>query len=83
MSFSTDVRITSAFYEGGDNANALDMIPGRVVWDVGAAWTPAGGWRITLQLLNVLDDRTPTNVFYGGWYPSGGLSLDLGVAWSY
>lgn len=80
----TDGRFTSGFFEGGDNANSKDMIPGRFVWNVGADWYVLDDeLKIYGRVLNLLDNRTPTNVYYGGWYPSNARVFQFGVSWEH
>lgn len=79
----TDARYTSSFYEGGDEANALDMIPGRIGWDARLEWSGDFGLSTYLAARNILDDRTPTCVYYGGWYPMPGRTYEIGARWKY
>ena len=79
----TDLRYTSSFYEGGDEANDLDMIPGRSEWDVRLEWAGDFGLSTYVAARNILDDRTPTRVYYGGWYPMPGRTYEVGARWQY
>jgi iron complex outermembrane receptor protein len=79
----TDLRYTSSFYEGGDEANDLDMIPGRTAWDARLEWSGDFGLSTYIAARNILDDRTPTRVYYGGWYPMPARTYEVGARWKY
>jgi len=79
----TDARYTSSFYEGGDEANELDMISGRIGWDARLEWSGDFGLSTYFAARNILDDRTPTRVYYGGWYPMPGRTYEIGARWKY
>ena len=83
LEFSSDVEYRGAYYEGGDAANALDKIPGRTTWDARIDWTPIDDLSIYAQVLNILNDRTPSYVYYSSWYPADARSFDFGAAWRY
>ena len=38
------------------------------------------GWSLTAKAHNLLDDRTPSEVYYGGWYPTEARTLSLGFS---
>lgn len=89
LEIGTDGRFTSDFYQGGDNDNLQSTVPGRFVWNVRIEWTPISDLSFYAQVLNLLDDRTPTMVFWNGgppfdaWYPSEGRVFDFGATWQY
>ncbi|NBF39823.1 MAG: TonB-dependent receptor, partial [Spirochaetes bacterium] len=83
FSVGSDARFTSSFYEGGDEANDLDMIPGRTEWGARLEWSGDFGLSTYLAARNLLDDRTPTRVYYGGWYPMPGRTYEIGARWEY
>ncbi len=83
FAIATDLRYTSSFYEGGDEANDLDVISGRTGWNARLEWSGDFGLSTYLAARNILDDRTPTRVYYGGWYPMPGRTYEIGARWEY
>lgn len=79
----SDMRRSSGYYEGGDEANELDLIPGRTAWNARLDWASGFGLSAYLSARNILDDRTPTRVYFGGWYPMPGRSFEIGAQWDY
>ncbi len=76
--------LTSSYYQGGDSANALKPVPGRQSFDVEIlAKLGSPDWTLRLYGHNLTDDRTPTYVSYGGWYPSEGRVLGASLAWTF
>ena len=83
LDISSDVEYRSGFFEGGDSANALDKVPGRTTWNARIDWNPLDELEVYARIQNILDDRTPSFVYYSSWYPSAGRTLDFGASWSY
>lgn len=73
---------SSEFYEGGDGANAKDLIPGRQSIDASASLTLGSpDLRLRVYGTNLGDDRTPVSVYYSGWYPLEGRVFGAALAW--
>lgn len=76
----------SGAFGGGDNDNTgplskdrnLVNLEGRWTWESGEAGTAV----LRLKALNLLDDREPL-VYYGGYYPREGRSLQAQLGWSW
>ncbi|MFP4331086.1 MAG: TonB-dependent receptor [Spirochaetaceae bacterium] len=89
VSLGSDWRYRSRQYKGGDLENSESRIPPRSVWDAELAWSPVDSGRVYLAVRNILDDRTPTSVFYSAfsgeesWYPEEGRRLELGSRFSF
>ena len=89
VEISTDARFSSGYYPGGDSGNSQDRIPGRIAWNAGVQWQLPTGFLIKFRVDNILDDRTPTNVYYNSWnsstswYPSEGRVFTISAEWRY
>ncbi|MCK5249776.1 MAG: TonB-dependent receptor [Spirochaetaceae bacterium] len=88
LEFSTDARVSSEYFKGGDNDNAQGAVSGRIGWNAGIDWRPMEGLTIYAKALNLLDDRTPTVVYWNSftgdaWYPTEGREFKFGANWQY
>ncbi|MCK5675275.1 MAG: TonB-dependent receptor [Spirochaetales bacterium] len=83
ISISTDARYTSSYYNGGDNDNAQEKIPGRIEWNMRIDWKVMDDISWYASADNILNNRTPVWVFYGGWYPMPGRTFETGIKWVY
>ena len=87
LELSTDARLTSSYYEGSDIDNSQGTVDGRVGWDARIDWRPVDGLTVYAKAVNLLDNRTPTVVYYSSWseswYPSDGREFDFGAVWQY
>lgn len=83
VTISTDARYTSSFFEGGDNVNAQDPIPGRTCWNIRIDWRMTNNISGYIKTDNILNNRTPTSIYYGGWYPMPGRTFETGMKWVY
>ncbi|RKX89632.1 MAG: hypothetical protein DRZ90_16970 [Spirochaetes bacterium] len=88
LEISTDARFTSSYYKGSDNDNTQGTVDGRVGWDARIDWRPVDGLTVYAKAVNLLDNRTPTVVYYSSWtgeswYPSDGREFDFGAIWQY
>lgn len=87
LEISTDVRVSSDYFKGGDDDNSQGKVSGRVGWDARIDWRPLNGLTLYMKALNLLDSRTPTVVYWSGfgesWYPTNGREFDFGAIWHY
>lgn len=83
VEISTEGSLRSGYYEGGDFGNESDRVNSRFLWDAEVSWMPLKGNRVYLALRNILDDRTPSRVYLGSWYPEEGRRVELGARFRY
>lgn len=89
ISLASEWRYRSSQYKGGDAENLVSRIPARGVWDAELAWSPVESGRVYLAVRNILDDRTPSRVFYSSfsgaesWYPEQGRTFEIGSRFSF
>lgn len=83
VEISSEGTFRSSYYEGGDFTNDSDRVDGRFLWDAEVAWVPLQGNRVYLSLRNILDDRTPSRVYLGSWYPEEGRRVEFGARFRY
>ncbi|VDA99736.1 hypothetical protein S1OALGB6SA_809 [Olavius algarvensis spirochete endosymbiont] len=89
LTISTDTRFTSRYYKGGDNDNRKEAVKGRLSWDARIDWRPVDNLSIYAKVANLLDDRTPTEVYWQSysdkesWYPIEGREFSFGALWRY
>ncbi len=87
VTVSTDGRYTSEFYI--DDNNAQGTIGGRFEWNIRADWNIVKNLSMYLAANNLLDDRTPTLVYWSSWtsqkslYPMPGRTFETGLKWVY
>jgi outer membrane receptor protein involved in Fe transport len=68
-------RFNSPYYQGGDEANDQDLIPGRHDVNLGLSYSILDNFIFRIYGNNLLNDRTPTKVYYNSfsgesaWYP--------------
>jgi len=85
--FSTDARFTSRYYKGGDVNNEKGTVRGRLSWDLRIDWRPIDSLNIYAKAANLLDNRTPTEVYWQSysdeesWYPIEGREFSFGANW--
>lgn len=74
---------STGFYRGGDAANSQPQISGRQTVDAGiTAFLGGKDLRLRLYAKNLTNDRTPTHVYYAGYYPSDGRIAGAMLTWS-
>ena len=89
LEISTDARFTSKYYKGGDDENKRKEVKGRLSWDARIDWRPIDSLSIYAKVSNLLDNRTPTEVYWQSysdeesWYPIEGREFSLGAVWRY
>jgi iron complex outermembrane receptor protein len=89
LELSTDARYSGSYYKGGDDANTEGLVDGRVGWDARIDFRPVNGLTIYAEVTNILDNRTPTTVYWSSfsgdesWYPTEGRVFDFGLNWQY
>lgn len=88
LEISTDARFSSGYYKGGDNDNSQGEVDGRVGWDARIDWRPIDGLTVYAKVLNLLNSRTPSVVYWSeytgdSWYPTEGTVFDFGAVWQY
>ncbi len=58
-------------------------VSARTALNAWAAVPLRGGWILTAKAQNLLNDRTPSEVYYGGWYPTEAATYSLGFSWNF
>jgi len=87
--FSTDVRLTSGYYKGGDINNEKGTVGGRLSWNLRIDWRPIDSLNIYAKVSNLLDNRMPTEIYWQSysdeesWYPIEGREFSFGANWHY
>jgi len=81
LSITSDARYTAAFYNGGDTDNVQETIQGRLEWNIRADLKILDDISWYVNVDNILNNRTPLWVFYGGWYPMPGRTFETGLKW--
>lgn len=83
---SGNAEYRSEAYQGGDQANSLDMIEAYTVYGAQVRWSlDHDDRRLEIQgiVKNLLDASYAPLVYYGGYYPADGRSFSLLVSYQY
>lgn len=86
FSLAPDLSVVGSCRAGGDEANVEDEVDAYLLWGMTARFAPPaadGAVVFRLRVENLADARYVPYVYYGGYYPGAGRSVEVSVSFAY
>jgi iron complex outermembrane receptor protein len=86
FSLSPDLSVVGSCRAGGDEANVADEVDAYLLCGMTARFSPTaadGALTFRLRVENLADTRYVPYIYYGGYYPGAGRSVEVSVSFAY